>query len=283
MCDGQPADECDVMNLAEFENTLKDRLAKLDDQFAEMADILKAKKEAFIEMYRKDPRISQDEAVSCVITTNTEKVTERNAMQKQLIRLQMQLAQRQEIAAGTEVMRRQLADQKTLLIRKLSKKIEQLTNDLKAVALSKSEADGEIRKLRGLLQDTQIRVQDAEDFTAEQTMEIKKLEQKCKDAFPNPGPPIYLCSDNYQLSASETGNDFIFISRSSEDTNSFQPKKLLHSFMNMIAINETNANEIIGYLDKTEHPREALCSKLQGSSSTVQGKGFFEPFMSIII
>jgi len=38
-------------------------LAKLDGQFAIINDILKAKKEAFIKSYRKNPWISQDKAV----------------------------------------------------------------------------------------------------------------------------------------------------------------------------------------------------------------------------
>ena len=61
MCDGQAADDCDFMNLTEFETTLKNRLTKLDDQFAALNEILKMKKEAFIKLYRKDPRISHDE------------------------------------------------------------------------------------------------------------------------------------------------------------------------------------------------------------------------------
>ena len=61
MCDGQTADDCDFMNLTEFETTLKNRLTKLDDQFAALNEILKMKKEAFTKLYRKDPRISHDE------------------------------------------------------------------------------------------------------------------------------------------------------------------------------------------------------------------------------
>ena len=121
MCDGQAAGGCDVMNLAEFENTLKDRLAKLDEQFAAMADILKTKKEDFIEMYRKDPRICHDEAVLCLLT-NPDEQPDRNAMQEQLLQqqeqmaaLQEQLAQQQHIAAEADEMRRQLADRKTQL------------------------------------------------------------------------------------------------------------------------------------------------------------------------
>ena len=68
-CDGQPADDCEHMNLAEFETAFNDRLEKLDDQFSTIRDVLKAKKEAFIEMYRKNPKISHDEAVSFLKTT----------------------------------------------------------------------------------------------------------------------------------------------------------------------------------------------------------------------
>ena len=43
------------------------QIAKLDDHFSaisgEIKEILKIKKEAFIKMYQKDPRISRDEAV----------------------------------------------------------------------------------------------------------------------------------------------------------------------------------------------------------------------------
>ena len=61
MCDGQAADDCDFMNLAEFETSLENRLTKLDEQFATLNEILKMKKEAFTKLYRKDPRKSHDE------------------------------------------------------------------------------------------------------------------------------------------------------------------------------------------------------------------------------
>jgi len=64
MCDGQPATDCEIMSLTEFNSKLNDQLTKLDDQFAAINDELKLKKEAFIEMYLKDPRSSHDEAVS---------------------------------------------------------------------------------------------------------------------------------------------------------------------------------------------------------------------------
>ena len=128
-CDGQPADDCELMNLAEFETALNDRLAKLDDQFSTISDVLKVKKEAFIEMYRKNPKISRDEAVTFLQTTtesfdpaNPEVRFERNAMeeqliqqQKQLVQLQEQLARQQEVSAEAEELRIQLADQKAEL------------------------------------------------------------------------------------------------------------------------------------------------------------------------
>ena len=64
MCDGQPATDCEIMSLTEFNSKLNDQLTKLDDQFAVINEGLKLKKEAFIEMYKKDPRFSQDVAVS---------------------------------------------------------------------------------------------------------------------------------------------------------------------------------------------------------------------------
>ena len=63
MCDGLQANDCKIISLAEFESTLNDQLAKLDDEFAVINDILKAKKEAFIKLYRKNPWVSQNEAV----------------------------------------------------------------------------------------------------------------------------------------------------------------------------------------------------------------------------
>ena len=61
MCNGQAADDCDIMNLAGFEATLNDRMAKLDDQFAKINEMLNTKKETLKTIYRKDPRISHDE------------------------------------------------------------------------------------------------------------------------------------------------------------------------------------------------------------------------------
>ena len=64
MCDGQSADDCDYMNRTEFETVLNDRLTELDHHFSTITDILNAKKEAFIKLYRKDPRKSGDKSLS---------------------------------------------------------------------------------------------------------------------------------------------------------------------------------------------------------------------------
>ena len=64
MCDGNAADDCDIMSLTEYESTLNDQLVKLDDQFIELNEDLKTKKAVFVEMYREDPRISRDEEFS---------------------------------------------------------------------------------------------------------------------------------------------------------------------------------------------------------------------------
>lgn len=67
MCDGEPATGCDIINLAEYDSMLKKQLTKLDDQFLtitqKMEEVLKHKKEEFIKMYRKDPRILCDDDI----------------------------------------------------------------------------------------------------------------------------------------------------------------------------------------------------------------------------
>ena len=107
LCDGQAADDCQFMKLAVFETTLNDRLTKLNDQFTTIYDILESKKEAFIEMYRKDPRISYDDAVSILQRMNEDfdpshPERKRDATQQQLPKLQEQLAGQQNIVAETE-------------------------------------------------------------------------------------------------------------------------------------------------------------------------------------
>ena len=77
MCDGQAADDCDLMNLTEFETAFKNRLEKLNDQFSKISNVLKSKKETFVEMYRKNPKISHDETVSLLQATNEARVVHR--------------------------------------------------------------------------------------------------------------------------------------------------------------------------------------------------------------
>ena len=63
LCDGQPTTDCEIINLTDYDAKLTEQLTKLDEQFDAINVELKAKKEIFIEMYQKDPRISYDEAV----------------------------------------------------------------------------------------------------------------------------------------------------------------------------------------------------------------------------
>ena len=102
------------MKLALFETTLNDRLTKLNNQFATIIDVLQAKKEIFIQMYQKDPRISHDDAVSMLQRINEDfdpsyPERERDAMQQQIAELQEQLAGQENIVAEAEEMRRNLA------------------------------------------------------------------------------------------------------------------------------------------------------------------------------
>ena len=57
MCNGHAADDCDVMYLAEFDSIFNERLATLDNEFSRINEILETKKETFIDLYRKDPRL----------------------------------------------------------------------------------------------------------------------------------------------------------------------------------------------------------------------------------
>ena len=214
MCDGQPADNCDIMKLEEFEYNLNVQLTKVNKQFATMKDFLEAKKEALIEIYRKDPRISHDDAVSSLEKTIEDfdpfnPVSERMIEQQE--KLRKQLAQQQEIAAQVEEMKTRLAktqqeksnqekrlnelqsilDTETRDKSSLKKELNQikalysnleienqkLTKDLKAVTLSRSETEGERKRLEGILQETQTRLQDAERVKAKETARIKQMNE----------------------------------------------------------------------------------------------------------
>ena len=74
MCDGQSAGACDFMNLTDFETAFNDKLAKLNDQFSKIGELLESKKEAFVEMYRKNPKMSLDETGSFLYAINEARV-----------------------------------------------------------------------------------------------------------------------------------------------------------------------------------------------------------------
>ena len=63
MCDGQDAIDCDVISLADYESIFNDQLKNIDDQFKTIAaalnNVLDIKKNAVIDMHRKDPRITR--------------------------------------------------------------------------------------------------------------------------------------------------------------------------------------------------------------------------------
>ena len=63
MCDGIAANDCDIISLTEYQSILNDQLVKLDDHFNEIDGELETKKACFVEMIRKDPRISRDDEV----------------------------------------------------------------------------------------------------------------------------------------------------------------------------------------------------------------------------
>ena len=193
LCDGQAAGDCDVMNLAEFKTTLDDRLKKLDDQFSTLNDVLDAKKEAFIEMYRTDPRISHDESIFC-LQTAMEVFDPAHPEMNEQNSLREQLAQLQEIATEAEEIRIRLEktqQEKTNLEQRLhqlqsslsraQKQNEELQSVLDSLELEKSNLARDKSNVSRLLQETQARLRDAESAKTEQTRRIKELERYKED------------------------------------------------------------------------------------------------------
>ena len=211
------------MKLHEFEYNFNVRLTKVNKQFTTMNNVLEAKKQAFIEIYRRDPRISHDDAISSLQTTieDFDPLNPVGWQNAQLENLQKQLAQQQKIVVEAGEMKIRLvkterekinlehrlnelqsildneATEKSNLAKELKEikdlnsnlKIEneKMAKDLKAVNLSRSEADGERKRLEGILQQTQARLQDAERVKADQSEKIKKLERDLKVADPKRG------------------------------------------------------------------------------------------------
>ena len=202
LCDGQPADNCDFMKLHVFHYNFNVRSKKVNKQFTTIKNVLEAKKQALIEIYRKDPRISHDDAVSLLQTTIEDfdplnPVGDHNA---QLDNLQKQLAQQQKIVAEAGEMKIRLTKterEKSNLAKELKQikevysnlkvENEKLVKDFKAVTLSRSEADGERKRLEGDLQQTQTRLYNAERANTEQSEKIKKLEQELNVVNPKRG------------------------------------------------------------------------------------------------
>ena len=151
-----------------------------------------------------------------------------------------------------------------------------LENNLKELREDKARADSKLEK-------NQLEKTELEEVLKEV---LEKLYGKYQDSNPNPAPKSNSTNFSYpdedRSSLFGTGDEFIFISRKSDDTNSVEPEKLLRIFMNMIAIDESYDNEIIGYFDETDNSQE-LCSKLHESSCINQGRGFCECFMGMFL
>ena len=141
---------------------------------------------------------------------------------------------------------------------------EDLKNALKRilddVELEKLKLEKELREIKHVNLNLKI-----------ENEELKKIND---EFYPDPEGPYFVYPDHDHPNRPQKVNDFIFISMKSDDPNSYEPDKILHPFMNMIAIDEACANEIIAYLDETEYPEEALCSNLKDNTSSSQGKGF---------
>ena len=139
-------------------------------------------------------------------------------MKEQLEKLQKLLAQQQEIAAEMKIrlaesdrekanLEQRLIELQSILDNEareksnLAKELkemkemnsnlkienEKLAKDLKGVTLARSEADDRRKRLEGILQDTQTRLQNAERINTEQSEKIKKLERDLKVANPKRG------------------------------------------------------------------------------------------------
>ena len=81
-------------------------------------------------------------------------------------------------------------------------------------------------------------------------------------------------------SLSNSQADFIFFSTQSNDQNSFPPDKLVNTYMNRIAINETDSNEVLGVYQVqsgTKNLEEFFCNHKNfsryGQKELSEGKG----------
>lgn len=128
--------------------------------------------------------------------------------------------------------------------------------------------------LRKLRKKMRSRLQDPERVKSEKLLIIRTLNRENDEFYPDPEGPYFVYPDHDHPNRPQKVNDFIFISMKSDNPNSYEPDKILHPFMNMIAINEVCANEIIAYLDETGNPEQVLCSNLIDYTSSNQGKGF---------
>ena len=99
------------MKLHVFHDNLNLRSKKVNKQFTTINNVLEAKKQALIEIYRKDPRISHDDAVSSLEKTieDFDPLNPVGGHYAQLENLQKQLAEQQKIVAEAGEMKIRLA------------------------------------------------------------------------------------------------------------------------------------------------------------------------------
>ena len=87
MCDGQVANDCDIISLVKYESMLKEQMKIVDDEFKEITveinEVLNAKKKSLIERYRKDPRIQNDGL------KNMKKIIKNSINQEEFARLEI--------------------------------------------------------------------------------------------------------------------------------------------------------------------------------------------------
>ena len=77
--------------------------------------------------------------------------------------------------------------------------------------------------------------------------------------------------ENSDRSKAQIKNAFIFVATLSRDTSSYEPEKLLSILMNTIAIDESDANEIIGFY-KAQKQNDNIIEKLRRKSYFGVGK-----------
>lgn len=83
MCDGEAAEDCEIINYAEYESLVNDQTVKLNEKFSILAHEMDVKKEACVETCRKDPRISFDDTLNNFFSQVQKIIQDLNLIQKE--------------------------------------------------------------------------------------------------------------------------------------------------------------------------------------------------------